>query len=167
MQFLIDHLSSPTVAGLDLSSASVRKILLLMSLPLLYYFIDRSREKDRDQHGMGLKEHSLPSAHAESYAAALGIDNATTRRLKAARALLPTPLKEHPQIPQGSLERLEEHLAQKRPQLALAELEGLGNSNPCPPAFWHELAEAAGEMWLSDRAANFREKATQPQFDIT
>ena len=43
-------------------------------------------------------------------------------------------------------------------ELALDELEMLGEANPVDPGFWQLLLQAATEMKLDDRAARYQEK---------
>lgn len=65
---------------------------------------------------------------------------------EAARKLLP----QTPNERQGSLARLEEWLDQNELELALYELERLGEDNDVTPAYWQALASAADRMDMSE-----------------
>lgn len=71
--------------------------------------------------------------------------------------MLPLPITEEPSI--GSIERFEEYLSHNELELAMDELEGLGELNSDPLDFWHELASAAENMGLRDRAAIYRRRS--------
>lgn len=141
----------------EASIITIRVLSTVLFTVTVLFFLKRSREKSLDRHNMGTAKFPLPSNNW----------NTTASHLKAARALLPTSLVEYPQNEGGNLAAFEEYLNHNEWGLALAELEGLGESNPCPPAFWHELAEAAGNMWLSEQATSYREKASLSKFDIS
>jgi len=85
----------------------------------------------------------------------------TKQHFEAARALLPSSLIEYPESEQGSLKGFEEYLAYNELELALDELEGLGDANHCSAEFWQELAAAAENMELAKRADCYRGKADQ------
>ena len=49
-------------------------------------------------------------------------------------------------------------MAHNELELALAELEGLGEVNSCPPRFWRELLSAAQNMGLQKHARTYEAK---------
>ena len=61
-----------------------------------------------------------------------------------ARALLP----DNPVESEGRVARLVEWLDHNELELALDELEALGETNAVPPAYWQALASAAERMGL-------------------
>ena len=69
---------------------------------------------------------------------------------------MPTPTRED--IETGSLGRFEEWLGHNELELALDELEGLGEMNACSPRFWRELSHAARNMGLRKRSARYEAK---------
>jgi hypothetical protein len=81
---------------------------------------------------------------------------ATARHLSAARNQLPkVPA---PGVEGATVAGFEECLRQNEMELALYELEDLGLTNAPPPEFWRELARAAQNMGLSERAADFERR---------
>jgi len=70
---------------------------------------------------------------------------AVRRDFDTARSLLPSPPAEN----QGSESRLNEWLDQNELELALDELEALGENNAAPPAYWQALVSAAERMGLA------------------
>ncbi len=79
----------------------------------------------------------------------------TRRHLRNAADLLPSPTKENED---GSVERFEDWMAHNELELALDELEGLGEVNSCPPRFWRELLSAAQNMGLQMHATRYEAK---------
>jgi hypothetical protein len=63
-----------------------------------------------------------------------------------ARALLPCP----PVEVEGSTARLDEWLDHNELELALDELESLGEDNSAPSAYWEHLRSAAERMGLTE-----------------
>ena len=80
----------------------------------------------------------------------------TSRHLEAAFNQLPLSIKEEPSV--GSVERFHEWLAHNELELALDELEGLGQLNNCSSEFWRELLAAARNMNLRDHVARYERK---------
>ncbi|HVS34468.1 MAG TPA: hypothetical protein VMS17_02735 [Gemmataceae bacterium] len=74
---------------------------------------------------------------------------AVRRDFDQARALLPSV----PAEDDGSVARLDEWLDHNELELALDELEALGEDNAAPPDFWHALASAAERMSLAEHKA--------------
>jgi hypothetical protein len=74
-----------------------------------------------------------------------------------ARALLPAP----PAEAEGSVGRLAEWLDHNELELALGELEALGEDNTAPPAYWRELASAAERMGLAEQAERLSRRAAE------
>ena len=72
-----------------------------------------------------------------------------------ARSLLPA----RPAQVEGSLDRLREWLGHNELELALDELESLGEDNPAPPKFWEALRSAAERMGLAERADRLGRRA--------
>lgn len=83
----------------------------------------------------------------------------TRRHLMAARDPLPSPMRED--IETGNLDRLEDWLAHNELELALDELEGLGETNARSPRFWREPSHAAGNMGIWERSARYEAKRDQ------
>ena len=81
---------------------------------------------------------------------------AVRARLTAARTLLPANLREDPV--QGSVERFYDWLENNELELALDELEGLGEINSAPTSFWEELRAAAEQMGLVEHAARYGQR---------
>ena len=71
--------------------------------------------------------------------------SAIRRDFDTAISLLPANPTEH----NGGIARLEECLEHNELELALDELEALGESNSMPSEFWQALAVAAGRMCLT------------------
>jgi len=71
-----------------------------------------------------------------------------------ARALLPIP----PAESEGSVGRLTEWLDHNELELALDELEALGNDNNVAAAYWQALASAAERMGLELHRARFAKR---------
>jgi hypothetical protein len=82
--------------------------------------------------------------------------NVTCSHLERARTLLPSDLSVDPDV--GSLERYHEWMEHNELELAFNELEGLGEINECPQAFWQELLAAAENMQLDRHAQRCRTK---------
>jgi len=80
---------------------------------------------------------------------------AARKALQLARTLLGSnPTLEDAQGRQlGSPEQLDEFLAHSELELAVGELESLGELNEVPRAYWQHLREAALRLDLSERAA--------------
>ena len=78
------------------------------------------------------------------------------RDFDRARALLPSP----PAEAEGSLSRLAEWLGHNELELALDELEALGEDNAAPPAYWELLQSAAERMGLTEHVERLRLRAT-------
>ena len=85
----------------------------------------------------------------------------TEQHLEAARALLPSPLIECPEAEWGSLKQFEEYLAANELEMAMDQLEGMGEANDCTAEFWQELVAAAENMEQTKRADYYQEKASQ------
>jgi hypothetical protein len=81
----------------------------------------------------------------------------TIRHLNAARRLLPVVMV--PGAEGASLGGFEECLHHNELELALDELEDLGITNSPPSAFWGELAKAAENMQLFERAADITQRS--------
>jgi len=79
------------------------------------------------------------------------------KHLRAARRLLP----EVPAsgVDGASADGFEECIRHNELELALDELEDLGLANTPTPEFWLELASAAANMELTDRAAELRHRS--------
>lgn len=75
-----------------------------------------------------------------------------------ARALLPSPLAEA----EGRAARLDEWLDHNELELALDELEMLGEDNAAPPAYWEYLRSAAARMGLTKHVARLSVRAALP-----
>jgi hypothetical protein len=71
------------------------------------------------------------------------------RDFDRARALLPVPAAEV----EGSAARLAEWLDHNELELALNELEAMGEDNSAPPGYWEHLRSAAERMGLAEHAA--------------
>lgn len=56
----------------------------------------------------------------------------------------------------GTLREYREYLDNN--ELALDQLEALGESTPCPPEFWAAMEAAAASMKLEDRARRLRSR---------
>jgi hypothetical protein len=80
----------------------------------------------------------------------------TQNHLEAAYSLLPLLIKEELSV--GSVERFHEWLAHNELELALDELEGLGQLNNCSSAFWRELLAAAQNMNLQGHVVRYKSK---------
>lgn len=57
---------------------------------------------------------------------------------------------------EGCVARLEEWLGHNELELALGELEAIGEDNNMPPAYWRELLSAATSMGLSEHLIRLR-----------
>ena len=92
--------------------------------------------------------------------------NAALRRLWAAvrrdfdraRALLPSP----PVEAEGRVARLAEWLDHNELELALDELEALGEDNAASPTYWEYLRSAAERMGLAEHAVRLGRRAAGP-----
>ena len=74
---------------------------------------------------------------------------------RAAELLPSSPV----QVPgESTLDRYRDWLDHNDLELALNELERLGDSNPVPLAYWAHLRDAAAEMRLWQRAVGFRRR---------
>lgn len=82
--------------------------------------------------------------------------NITRRHLQAARSLLPSNLEENTEF--GILQKFDEWLDHNELELALDELEGLGELNDCTTAYWKELLDAAENMKLEKQGAKYKAK---------
>ena len=82
--------------------------------------------------------------------------NITRHHLGNARNLLPASVKENVEF--GTLERLEEWLFHNELELALDEIEGLGELNDSPAKFWEALLAAAENMNLQLHVARYEFK---------
>jgi hypothetical protein len=71
-----------------------------------------------------------------------------------ARAMLPTQTNET----EGSPDRLDEWLDHNELELALDELESLGEDNASPPDYWRILASAAERMGLTEHMARLSQR---------
>jgi hypothetical protein len=80
---------------------------------------------------------------------------AVRRDFDRARSLLPV----RPAEVEGSLDRLGEWLDHNELELALDELESLGEDNTAPPKFWEALRSAAERMRLTERADRLGRRA--------
>lgn len=80
----------------------------------------------------------------------------TKRHLETGVSLLPENVHSDPEA--GSVERFKDYIEHNELELALDELEGLGEANPCGPSFWKELLVAAETMQLSKQAERYRSK---------
>jgi len=80
----------------------------------------------------------------------------TRGHLDNARHLLPERLRDSDEG--WSLERYEEWLAHNELELALEELEGLGDENDAPTAFWAELLAAAENMGLAQHVERCKQR---------
>jgi hypothetical protein len=79
---------------------------------------------------------------------------AVCRDFDRARALLPSPLAEA----EGSVARLAEWLDHNELELALDELEALGEDISSPPAYWGHLRSAAERVGLGEHVARFNRR---------
>ena len=80
----------------------------------------------------------------------------TAKHLNAARNQLPkVPA---PGADGATVSGFEECLRHNEMELALDELEDLGLTNAPGPEFWRQLMQAAENMGLSERAADFERK---------
>ena len=82
----------------------------------------------------------------------------TERQLRAARAELPAVPRQEPSL--GTDDQYQGYLDANELQLALEELEGLGEQNDALPAFWNMLRTAAERMGLREHAARYARRAT-------
>jgi hypothetical protein len=82
----------------------------------------------------------------------------TERQLRAARAELSAVPHQGPSL--GTDDRYQEYLDANELQLALEELEGLGEQNEASPVFWNMLRIAAERMQLSEHAVRYARRAT-------
>jgi hypothetical protein len=82
----------------------------------------------------------------------------TERQLRAARAELSIAPHQEPSL--GTDDRYQEYLDANELQLALEELEGLGQQNEASPAFWDMLRTAAERMQLREHAVRYARRAT-------
>jgi hypothetical protein len=80
---------------------------------------------------------------------------AVRRDFDRARALLPSP----PAEAEGSAARLAEWLDHNELELALDELEALGEDNAALPAYWEHLRSAAERMGLAEHVARLSRRA--------
>ena len=79
------------------------------------------------------------------------------KHLRVARKLLPeVPVLG---VDGASVGGFEECMRHNEMELALDELEDLGLANAPPPEFWSELASAAANMELTDRATDLRQRS--------
>jgi len=87
---------------------------------------------------------------------------ATRWHLEQARQLLPDSVRENggeiPDYDLGTITALTEFVDNNELELALDQLESLGELNACRGGFWRNLEEAAKLMELNDRAAKLRLK---------
>ncbi len=81
---------------------------------------------------------------------------AVRRDFDRARALLPSPSAEN----KGSVARLGEWLGHNELELALEELEALGEDNAAPRDFWEALASVAERMNLAEHKARLTARYT-------
>lgn len=85
--------------------------------------------------------------------------------LEQARCMLPAPTRENfgelVDHDLASLAEYQENLDHNELELALDQLEGLGDLNDCPGGFWRDLEKAADLMGLDKRAATFHRKFEQ------
>jgi hypothetical protein len=82
----------------------------------------------------------------------------TRQHLQGALAQLPSPAQ--PGEDGGAVEMYREYLDENELELALDELEMLGDANPVPPGFWHSLLKAALEMGLTTHVERLKGKAS-------
>ena len=80
---------------------------------------------------------------------------AVRRDFDLARMLLPNP----PAEAEGSAARLTDWLDHNELELALDELEALGEENAAPPAYWEHLRSAAERMELPVHVARLSRRA--------
>ena len=90
-------------------------------------------------------------------AALLRLWAAVCRDFDRAQALLPSP----PAEAQGSVARLAEWLEHNELEMALDELESLGEDNAAGPAYWQHLRLAAGRMGLAGHASRLARRVAQ------
>ena len=79
--------------------------------------------------------------------------------LSRAAALLPASLVESDEG--GRLDRYREWIEHNELELALDELEGLGENNPVPRPFWAHLRDAAIEMRLDQHLLRLDRKLAE------
>jgi hypothetical protein len=79
---------------------------------------------------------------------------AVIRDFNQAREMLPI----HPRESEGSMDRLTEWLDHNELELALDELEALGEDNDAPKEYWHMLAVAAERMKLEAHQARLAKR---------
>ncbi len=86
----------------------------------------------------------------------------TKSHLRFAAQLLPNPLTQNDgadsALEIASLDAYNDCLAHNELELALDQLEGLGELNTVPPAYWKSLAEAAQTMALCTRSARLMDQ---------
>ncbi|MBY0397375.1 MAG: hypothetical protein K2X91_13050 [Thermoleophilia bacterium] len=87
-----------------------------------------------------------------------GLWAAVRRDFESARTMLPR----RPSEREGSVSRLDEWLDHNELELALDELESLGEDNAVAPQYWQALAAAADRMGLSDRRARLISRCGGP-----
>jgi hypothetical protein len=82
--------------------------------------------------------------------------------LEQARLVLPQDVLENtgelPDHELGTLTAYDEYLDYNELELALDQLEGLGELNDCRGGFWRSLEKAAALMGLEERAASLHQK---------
>jgi hypothetical protein len=85
--------------------------------------------------------------------------------LEQARLMLPTRARENfgelVDHDLASLSEFQDNLDHNELELALDQLEGLGDLNDCPGGFWRNLEKAADLMGLDERAATLHRKFEQ------
>jgi hypothetical protein len=91
--------------------------------------------------------------------------NAIRSHLEQARRMLPQQARENfgelVDHDLASLAVYQENLDHNELELALDQLESLGDLNDCPGGFWRNLQKAADLMGLDDRAATLHQKLEQ------
>lgn len=83
----------------------------------------------------------------------------TRAHLSRAAALLPASPVESDEG--GRVDRYHEWLDHNELELALDELEGIGDNNVVPRAFWGHLRDAAREMGLEHRVLGFDKRRSE------
>jgi hypothetical protein len=82
--------------------------------------------------------------------------------LEHAQQQLPSPVRENsgeiPEYELATLAAYREFLDYNELELALDQLEGLGELNECPSSSWHNLEKAALVMGLNERAATLHRR---------
>lgn len=91
--------------------------------------------------------------------ALLDLWSAVCHDFDVARGFLP----KQPIEKEGNVERLNEWLEQNELELALDELEMLGDDNRSPTEYWQALASAAARMGLGEHQSRLISHCTRPR----